>query len=750
MEDRIRKTSRGAIGFVGLAFLASLLALPVSAFAQAVNVSFRPLPGPVPTTAFGAAAGQGGVWNGVGSAPAGTTSLVDRDGNATSVDLYTDFNGFSTGGAAPTDQELLLTTYGFRTGGLPWTVTLSGVEPGAYRLYLYAHSDGTPIQSGSLTVEGVPIFVIAGSFFTDRPFDEQELGLSWNFIDVHVGEDGLVVIDSEGTGSGSSTGLAGLQLVPLSHLGVNVDFGFVSGEPPATFGAAANQTGTWNQVAVGTTILYDLGGAPSNLTAVVDTSSTGSGGSSAGSEGQLLSDYLFGGVNVGWGVEVGGLAPGSYDVYVYGPSNNSLGTGAMTIDGIDHPGLSGRSDSVLEQGVSWDVVRVDLGEVPLRLTGSGFITGISGLQIVPRVRQSLNIDLGFAQGAPPALYGAAGAAGHWSEAGVGSVTPLLDLAGNRSGVSVEVDAGGDFSSGSAFFFSEQLLLDSILSDQPYAVTLNGLASGPYRVFVYAPSSASVGTGPLSVEGVAIANLPGDVGSNLVEGVSWASADVLVGEDGLLEVLGAGVGGPLAGLAGLQVVSLAPQPVNVDLGADHPRPGDVYTAAAGQAGRWNDTTKEWSSLRNVANEVSGVALLASGARGRSVSSAVDDDEALLEDYLETDSGGPPLLPDLLLGPRARSLHPLPLRAQRFPARDRRRDRRRRADRQPPRRRHLGARRGPLVARGRRHRQRLRPAPPGSQRDGRCGGRPARTALRHVVEHRPRREPRWPRRRFSAAR
>lgn len=366
---------------------------------------------------------------------------------------------------------------------------------------------------------------------------------------------------------------------------------------------------------------------------LVDTSGTGSFRSATTDEERLLADILFGNINVGWRVDVSGLAAGSYDVYRYGPSNNSVGTGAITFAGIDLPGLTGRTDSVLEQGVSWEVVRVELGDEPLRISGSGFITGVSGLQIVPSVRQSLNVDLGFAEGPPGTAYGAAaGFAGHWNEVGFG-VSALDDASGKPSGVSVAVAAAGTSSNAPATDADGWLLEDYIIEfSDPFSLTFNGLAPGDYRVFVYAPSGPSVETGALTIEGIAVASLPGDPASSLVEGASWASVDVTVGSDGLLDVTSAG--GPIVGLAGIQIVSLARQALNVDFGEDFAQPGDAYGSASGQAGHWNEAPRGAWVLKDVAGEVSGVRLFVAGnAEGSHTSSAADDAEALLEDHVE---------------------------------------------------------------------------------------------------------------------
>jgi hypothetical protein len=87
------------------------------------------------------------------------------------------------------------------------------------------------------------------------------------------------------------------------------------------------------------------------------------------------------------------------------------------------------------------------------------------------------------------------------------------------------------------------------------VDVSGLESGSYRVYLYAPSHNAVSTGEMTVNGTAVASLPGDIGGSLIEGVSYASVLAQL-TDGTLAI--SGIVDVHGGLAGLQVVPV-PEP-----------------------------------------------------------------------------------------------------------------------------------------------------------------------------------------------
>jgi hypothetical protein len=168
-----------------------------------------------------------------------------------------------------------------------------------------------------------------------------------------------------------------------------------------------------------------------------------------------------------------------------------------------------------------------------------------------------NVDLGTDYGVPSTSYGAAsGASGSWNRAGLG-VTALADTNGAPSDVSVSVIALTAGGSATPPTNDDELLLnDNFFSTggAGWSADLSRLDPGDYEVFLYAPSNAVVPSGDMTVGGVAVASIPGDTGSTLIEGTSWVSVPVTVA-DGSLPISGVG---SVSGLAGLQVVRL-PEP-----------------------------------------------------------------------------------------------------------------------------------------------------------------------------------------------
>jgi len=176
----------------------------------------------------------------------------------------------------------------------------------------------------------------------------------------------------------------------------------------------------------------------------------------------------------------------------------------------------------------------------------------------PAAGVRLNIDFGTSYGTPVPAYGAVAQVGSWNQAALGT-TPLNDLSGAPSGVSITVsatsDAGNHTSDGSngALLLADNFYAQSI----DWTAELSGLAPGGYRVYLYAPSNVSVPTGDMTVGGIPVSSLPGSPDSDLIEGTSWE--DVLVStSDGTLTLSGGG--SVFTGLAGLQI---APEAVCAD-------------------------------------------------------------------------------------------------------------------------------------------------------------------------------------------
>jgi len=164
---------------------------------------------------------------------------------------------------------------------------------------------------------------------------------------------------------------------------LNVDFGTSWGTPVSAYGAVL-QIGTWNEAGLGTTPLVDLAGAVSDVSVTVAATSDGGNHTSDGSNGALLLADNFYEQNIDWSADLSGLAPGSYRVVLYAPSNASVPTGAMMVGGVPVASLPGSTDSDLIEGTSWDEVVVLTTDGTLAISGGGGVfTGLAGLQIAP-------------------------------------------------------------------------------------------------------------------------------------------------------------------------------------------------------------------------------------------------------------------------------------------------------------------------------------------------------------------------------
>jgi hypothetical protein len=343
---------------------------------------------------------------------------------------------------------------------------------------------------------------------------------------------------------------------------INVDFGQYHGLPTASYGAASAQPGAWNEVGTGVSALVDTGGIPSGVSLSLTTENdAGFVGSTATSDDQqLLQDYFFSSSGATWIVELSGLEAGEYLVYLYAPSHASVSTGDMTVDGALVTSVPGDVGSGLIEGTSYTKAPATVTDGTLVISAVlDAYGGLAGLQIVPLVTAALNVDFGRYHGPPADSYGAAsGQTGTWNEAGAG-VSPLVDTSGALAGVNLalttESDAGN--TGVSVTDDDERLLFDHFFSSvgATWTVDVSGLESGSYRVYLYAPSHNAVSTGEMTVNGTAVASLPGDIGASLIEGVSYASVLAQL-TDGTLAI--SGIVDVHGGLAGLQVVPV-PEP-----------------------------------------------------------------------------------------------------------------------------------------------------------------------------------------------
>lgn len=199
-------------------------------------------------------------------------------------------------------------------------------------------------------------------------------------------------------------GAIGLIALTLTGTGYsqafNIDLGNSQGVPADTFGAAAMQPGVWNGVqpfpSNNVLPLVDIAGNPTGVTLEVtsfsdigeDLGPSFFGGVLPGTTGEvaaLMNDLLDGGGATGTGlVELEGLTPGFYDVYVYswaGPSRTSFQVFGEPFEEVRSGPWAGfvfGSTYAARCGS----VAMD-GRLAVRFTDNGYST-CNGVQVVPR------------------------------------------------------------------------------------------------------------------------------------------------------------------------------------------------------------------------------------------------------------------------------------------------------------------------------------------------------------------------------
>lgn len=190
---------------VALAVLAAVALAAPTAVGQPLNIDLGTHLA-APSAAFGAAANQPGSWSdlGVGTYPA----LVGLSGAATGVSATVtaqDPDGFSIDCTGDMSALLADNIY---SAGVPWTVALSGLANGTYRVYAYGPTN-TVVTTGAMTANGVPLAEVSGDSCTLAE------GTTHSTAWVQVTAGTLTI-----TGSGAGyVGLSALQLVPLRLLG---------------------------------------------------------------------------------------------------------------------------------------------------------------------------------------------------------------------------------------------------------------------------------------------------------------------------------------------------------------------------------------------------------------------------------------------------------------------------------------------------------------------------------------------------
>lgn len=175
---------------------------------------------------------------------------------------------------------------------------------------------------------------------------------------------------------------------PTAHaINLNIDFGDDYGVPSSSYGAAAGQTGTWNEIlSLGVSNLVDLGGNATSVTldANADTMS-GNFGSPTTDPGRLRADNFYSANGSSWTILLSNLDNGTYSVYYYAPIHPSVVTGSFTVNGSAVSSIDGSDSDSMNQGTDWQVltgVAVTDGTLTLASTSSSSFRGLSGLQLV--------------------------------------------------------------------------------------------------------------------------------------------------------------------------------------------------------------------------------------------------------------------------------------------------------------------------------------------------------------------------------
>ena len=183
--------------------------------AGSFNVNFGNLEIPAPSSSFGAASGQSGLW--VQQPQVGALfNLTDVSGSQTGVSMSMGVNilgpPLGSGPNQSTADNISLlrnqTFVNFFQGG-PWSLTFSNMDTGTYSFYYYAGTK-QDVSTGALTVNG-----LFGPNIQGSPNFTLNEGTDWEVVTgVEVTNGILQVAETQNTPLFS--GLAGLQIVQTS------------------------------------------------------------------------------------------------------------------------------------------------------------------------------------------------------------------------------------------------------------------------------------------------------------------------------------------------------------------------------------------------------------------------------------------------------------------------------------------------------------------------------------------------------
>lgn len=395
-------------GETGLADLGALLQDYLACFCPgplpaALNIDFSNNAG-VPSSAFGAAAGQPGFWNVVvGIAP---VPLLDIAGNATEATI-TASSGVefaNTGGPngtktpAGSDAERLMDDL-FDLGNQPVArnFTITSLPPGSYRVFVYASAPDNLSFITNVTVNGAGPINIGGSW--PSPFGFAPPLTHGVFGPFEISAGGTITVQAQPQVGFAS--MNGIQIVPTTGQTppdrINLDCSNDAGVPTSAFGAAAGQPGVWNVATSPAGLaLVDVNGL---ATGAVFSGTSGTEFSAVnavngiktplGSDAERLMDDL---LDLGTGnrtLTVSQLEAGRYTVHVYASAPDSTTfTTAVTVNGQGPVFIGGvwNTPFMFNIGVTHGVYGpFDVpagGAITIQTTPSVGFSTLNGLQLV--------------------------------------------------------------------------------------------------------------------------------------------------------------------------------------------------------------------------------------------------------------------------------------------------------------------------------------------------------------------------------
>lgn len=174
----------------------------------------------------------------------------------------------------------------------------------------------------------------------------------------------------------------------------------------------------------------------------------------------------------------------------------------------------------------------------------------------PVPTDSFNIDIGNEYGPPANSFAAFGLAGPWNEIDIGT-TALVNTLGILTSTDIFVSGAFGSSSNTPTNDAQLLLNDHFSTSDPvWQIDIIGLVPGFYDVLLYAPTNGIVQTGELTVNGIELPNLPGDLAGELIAGTSVGFVTAFA-VGGVIEILGS-ADPVFKGLAGIQLIP-TPEP-----------------------------------------------------------------------------------------------------------------------------------------------------------------------------------------------